>query len=567
MAFRVLYLEVLPPNYTGAYGVPKKDDPEQQMVYYQVMLGLAHTYFKSNLFNLPTPKEMALGLKWGEKHLPNKKPKRRQVLHELEQFLEEGNTLAVPRFFTPKKFQPRTDSASNLFKYAVLLSILRMLQGLIHFNISTHFGWDRNTYTSCRAEYFLHVESVNRLKCVNVPLAPGFPNSASEVPLEPTIPPDHEHRTVILCFDGTGNQFDDDNSNIVNFFTMLKKDDPEQQMVYYQAGIGTYTVPQIATPMMAKLYKLMDAMTRLGIKFSSLVGLLPRDNHQQVPFAYKMYSREDKTGWEQSAAFKKAFSIDVDIELIGVWDTVGSVGLVPKRLPFTTFNTHVKNFCQALSLDEHRVRFKPNFFSRPTPEEMGLGLKWGEKHIPKTKPTRRHTLRELEHVGGGAVKNEVRNNLARISLRWMIRECSKLKTGILFHRDSFKMAGLDPTTLWPRVLNRPAPVVQFSGTPPKEKRDLSILVHNGAFADVDDFVNEEEDLADALSDKNDMLSISRSWWIMVNRGRGRVIPKQRAEGIKIHRTVQLRMKMKEEERKPYKPNAKVVPDVEQTWVV
>ena len=32
-----------------------------------------------------------------------------------------------------------------------------------------------------------------------------------------------------------------------------------------------------------------------------------------------MYSREDETGWRQSAAFKKAFSIDVDIDLIGVW--------------------------------------------------------------------------------------------------------------------------------------------------------------------------------------------------------------------------------------------------------
>jgi hypothetical protein len=55
---------------------------------------------------------------------------------------------------------------------------------------------------------------------------------------------------------------------------MLKKDDREHQMVYYQvnelsffgvevvflnctyqAGIGTYTTPQIATPMMAKVSK------------------------------------------------------------------------------------------------------------------------------------------------------------------------------------------------------------------------------------------------------------------------------------------------------------------------
>lgn len=58
---------------------------------------------------------------------------------------------------------------------------------------------------------------------------------------------------------------------------MLKKDDRSQQMVYYQvsapisdfemvvterdivqAGIGTYTIPQIATPAYAKFSKTMD---------------------------------------------------------------------------------------------------------------------------------------------------------------------------------------------------------------------------------------------------------------------------------------------------------------------
>lgn len=49
------------------------------------------------------------------------------------------------------------------------------------------------------------------------------------------------------------------------------------------------------------------------------VGLLPADNLQQVPFAYKMYTRIDHIGWEQSNGFKKAFCIDVAIEFIGVW--------------------------------------------------------------------------------------------------------------------------------------------------------------------------------------------------------------------------------------------------------
>ena len=49
------------------------------------------------------------------------------------------------------------------------------------------------------------------------------------------------------------------------------------------------------------------------------VGLLPANNHQQIPFAYQMYSRSDAAGWDQSTQFKKAFSIDVRIEFIGVW--------------------------------------------------------------------------------------------------------------------------------------------------------------------------------------------------------------------------------------------------------
>ncbi len=49
------------------------------------------------------------------------------------------------------------------------------------------------------------------------------------------------------------------------------------------------------------------------------VGLLPSYNQQQVPFAYTMYTRTDEIGWRQSTAFKKAFSMDVDIDFIGVW--------------------------------------------------------------------------------------------------------------------------------------------------------------------------------------------------------------------------------------------------------
>ncbi|KAG6847987.1 hypothetical protein H0H93_004362 [Arthromyces matolae] len=315
------------------------------------------------------------------------------------------------------------------------------------------------------------------------------------------------------------------------------------------------------------------------------VGLLPKCNHQQVPFAYKMYSREDAVGWRQSTAFKKAFSIDVDIELLALWETVGSVGMIPKRLPFTTSNTHVKYFRHALALDEHRVRFKPNFWNRPTAEELSLGLKRGV--MPRPKPqyaTTRDFEREFTHggehftdieevwfagchcesqdVGGGAVRNEVRNNLARIPLRWMVRQCFLLKTGILFHKDMFKVIGMDPDSVWPIVKPRPPPVTALSTPHTAEVKYLPEIGSSRAIVDVSDFVSEEEeDLADALSPINDMLDIAKPWWLLeyipqkikyqgdddewvkkvsINRGNGRRIPKEQG-GIKVHRSVKLRM--------------------------
>jgi hypothetical protein len=54
-------------------------------------------------------------------------------------------------------------------------------------------------------------------------------------PYPPVIPPNHGHgRTLVLCFDGTGDQFDADNSNIVQLVSLLKKDDKSRQLVYYQ---------------------------------------------------------------------------------------------------------------------------------------------------------------------------------------------------------------------------------------------------------------------------------------------------------------------------------------------
>ncbi|KAF7353957.1 DUF2235 domain-containing protein [Mycena venus] len=411
---------------------------------------------------------------------------------------------------------------------------------------------------------------------------PASPQGSSFMPstvngsAAPTvIPPEHPFRTLVLAFDGTGDQFDNDNSNIVQLFSMLLKGDRTRQMVYYQAGIGTYTTPQIATPFFSKISKFideaiawnLDAHVMGGYEFlmqnyttndricifgfsrgaytaRSLagmihkVGLLPSDNHQQIPFAYKMYSDETEVGWAQSNAFKKAFSIDVDIEFVGVWDTVNSVGLIPRRLPFTTSNTIV-------------------WFS-------GCHC----------------------DVGGGSVDNETVHNLARIPLRWMIRECFKTNSGIMFDCEGLRSIGLDPGHLYPTVVSRPPPLpvgnlhirsIPSSKEQSEAQKEAALTnFANSEAAQVTQKTEEELELQDALCPIYDQLNLAWFWWILEflplkqryqagdnrwveyfgwNMGRGRFIPKQKTNGIRVHRSVKMRLEAQTESGGKYKPKA------------
>lgn len=519
------------------------------------------------------------------------------------------------------------------------------------------------------------------------------PLPAHEPTLDPrkspaTIPPVHDHRTLVLCFDGTGDQFDADNSNIVQLFSLLKKDDKTKQMVYYQSGIGTYVSPKVATPVMSKVSQTLDAMIAWNLDAHVMdgyeflmqnymdgdricifgfsrgaytaralagmlhkVGLLPASNHQQVPFAYKMFTRADPLGWEQSNAFKEAFSIDVTIEFIGVWDTVSSVGLIPRRLPFTTSNTVVRTFRHAVALDERRAKFKANLWNKPLPHEENLGTSktpkvdaskvqhkkttgdsdQSEKHSSFIRISEEeHELTQLERqyselqgkptdieevwfagchcdVGGGSVSNKTRHSLARISLRWMIRECFKTNTGIMFDAERLKNVGLDPQTLHPFVTPRPPSRSPGSSkimkqpkeekrwrfpwskkppaapsTPPSEKDGL-LSRPPSPFPPVASVSEEEEELLDALSPKYDQLKLKPFWWILEfipmeyrfqvgkdnrwvsyfgpNKARSRIIPRQRSCGFKVHRSVKIRMEAEHEHHNPkkqkkYTPKAK-----------
>ncbi|KAF5390603.1 hypothetical protein D9757_002578 [Collybiopsis confluens] len=467
-----------------------------------------------------------------------------------------------------------------------------------------------------------------------------------------TIPPDHEHRTLILCFDGTGDQFDADNSNIVQLCSLLKKEDRKKQMVYYQPLTIHYRGAYTARSLAGMLYK---------------VGLLGCDNFQQVPFAYRMYSRVDEIGWEQSTAFKQAFSREVTIDFLGVWDTVESVGLISKRLPFTTTNNIVRTFRHALSLDERRAKFKPYLWdpkdhSRETPASKppirssaasvssgssGYARRWSKspnRHFSPLRPSlewpsnddrriseyeekfssHNHSSASVNQtptdvkevwfagchcdVGGGSVKNNTRHSLARVSLRWMIRECFKVETGIMFDSQRLQSIGLDPSTLYPYVAKRPPRIPcsdrnnLIKSHPEKLWHRISTIiqrrrsaksapdtsaVNNKPFgtsaehqiASADRFSEEEEEFHDAMAAKYDQLKIVPWWWILEvipmqfryqkkrdewvscfksNMADPRVIPGQN-DGFYVHRSVKTRMEAAtmraNGERREYLPKA------------
>ncbi|KAJ6479746.1 hypothetical protein C8R45DRAFT_1216250 [Mycena sanguinolenta] len=300
-------------------------------------------------------------------------------------------------------------------------------------------------------------------------------------------------RTLILCFDGTGDSFDDDNSNVVEFFSMLDRDSPEKQLVYYQTGIGTTTHPGFWTPLMISLSKLVDKMFAWNIGTHVMdgyrflmqnyrpddriclfgfsrgaytarvlggmlhkVGLLPPGMTEQVKFAYDLYARSDIKSFADARVFKNAFcrQVRINIEFIGVWDTVSSVG-DKKTFGFTANNLLVKTVRHAVALDERRVKFKPNWWGTQTWDARNPELESG--HNAKTDVKQVWFAGAHCDVGGGSVLNGTTNALSRIPLRWMIRECFVTKTGILFKAVKLRTAGLEPATLYPEVTERNAP--------------------------------------------------------------------------------------------------------------
>ncbi|KPI39710.1 uncharacterized protein AB675_3576 [Cyphellophora attinorum] len=362
-------------------------------------------------------------------------------------------------------------------------------------------------------------------------------------------------RTIVVCLDGTGDQFDGDNTNIVHLTSCLKKD-AKSQLTYYQAGVGTYSTNGLITGFVSGIdaaigsflglhlrdaysfivhsYKEGDKICLFGFSRGAYtarclagmihkVGLLPPRNVAQIPFAYEIYKNDSPAGYKTSAEFKKTFCNNVDVYFLGLFDTVDSVGLMPRELPF---NAGAKDRCRffrhALALDERRAKFqvrqyygihdwarKPcNLYdivrsivrtlgAAPPPEAdtVEAQLESPEQpqyhvkhsgvitHRPDTDVLEVWFAGHHSNVGGGAWPNAERHKMSNIPLRWLIRQCFECNTGIIFNTDALAEQGIDVHLLWPRYQPLQVPTMESSpflleqysiGLPPKSKRSQAL---------------------------------------------------------------------------------------------
>ena len=195
-------------------------------------------------------------------------------------------------------------------------------------------------------------------------------------------------KNIIMCYDGTGNEYGPNNTNVVGIFEAILRDD--DQIAFYDPGVGTFdflgrTVGKKVGTLLGKAFgyglqqNLEDGFEYLMNHFEpedklflfgfsrgaftarALAGMLYRFGVLQkgsknlIPYVSKYYL---SGRFDAAEGFKNAFCHDCQPHFIGVWDTVGSLGHIHGRKFFDTrLNPHIRYGYQAVAIDETRKKF------------------------------------------------------------------------------------------------------------------------------------------------------------------------------------------------------------------
>lgn len=260
-------------------------------------------------------------------------------------------------------------------------------------------------------------------------------------------------KRIAICFDGTWNRpeekiGEDHPTNVLQFARAIRPSDGQgtEQVVFYDWGIGSYHDKLSGGGFGHGLEKnVMDGyrflvhnydpgdeiylfgFSRGAYTARSLCGLinncsvLRKEHGNRIEEAFRLYkTKKHKANSDHSQAWKRTYSVaeKTMIKFVGVWDTVGSLGL-----PFTIFGlikdrnlfydrgigSNIRFARHAMALDEQRDDFQPTIWD-PKPG-VDLEQVWfAGVH---------------SDVGGGYGPDKKGKALSDIPLIWLAEEAEK----------------------------------------------------------------------------------------------------------------------------------------------
>lgn len=271
----------------------------------------------------------------------------------------------------------------------------------------------------------------------------------------------NEPKNIVVCCDGTGNEFGATNSNVVRLYSVLE-DDPQTQVIYYHPGLGTIGAPNALTKLekwwtrmiglafgyglsanIGDAYKFLmdnfeqgDRVFLFGFSRGAytaralaallhVFGLIRKGNEALIPYALRMLKHPPKRlaaadndfdAWlELGQEFRRTFSRECKPHFVGLWDTVSSVGWIwdPVILPFTAANPDIHIGRHAISIDERRCFYRQNLWTKPKTAASGQDIRqvwFAGVH---------------SDIGGGYPQQQ--SGLARITLEWILQEAVAAK--------------------------------------------------------------------------------------------------------------------------------------------
>jgi uncharacterized protein (DUF2235 family) len=248
-------------------------------------------------------------------------------------------------------------------------------------------------------------------------------------------------KNIVVCLDGTNNQYDATNTNVVKLYTMLDRVAIDQ-LSYYQPGIGTmaplglrgrvkrWFITRLdlavawlledhvtdAYRFLMRYYEDGDRIFLFGFSRGAYsarvlaamlfkVGLLGKGNEELVSFAWDIFKR--KRDLKLYRGFRRTFGRKVSVHFMGLWDTVSSVGWIwnPSHFQFTADNPIVRTIRHAVALDERRTYFIQNLWTGNRAGQDIVQVWYPGVHCD---------------IGGGYIESEA--GLPKLALKWIVDE-------------------------------------------------------------------------------------------------------------------------------------------------